>query len=54
MPEIFSHNVECVERISKQARAQSVWSRSINVLKSSVEFGLRTKLNNGWSWRNTK
>ena len=43
MPEIFSHNVECVERISKQVRAQSVWSRSINVLKSSVEFGLRTK-----------
>ncbi len=42
-PEIFSHNVECVERISKQVRAQAVWSRSLNVLKKSVDFGLRTK-----------
>lgn len=42
-PEIFSHNVECVERISKQVRAQAVWSRSINVLKESVKHGLRTK-----------
>ncbi|MEL1229231.1 MAG: lipoyl synthase [Candidatus Neomarinimicrobiota bacterium] len=42
-PEIFSHNVECVERISKRVRAQSVWSRSLNVLKSSVRYGLRTK-----------
>ena len=42
-PEIFSHNVECVERISKKVRAQSVWSRSLNVLKSSVRYGFRTK-----------
>jgi len=42
-PEIFSHNVECVERISKQVRAQAVWSRSLNVLKESVAYGLRTK-----------
>ena len=42
-PEIFSHNVECVERISKQVRAQSVWSRSLSVLKESIDFGLRTK-----------
>ena len=42
-PEIFSHNVECIERISKKVRAQSVWSRSLNVLKSSVRYGLRTK-----------
>ena len=42
-PEIFSHNVECVERISKKVRAQSVWSRSLNVLKQSVIKGLRTK-----------
>ena len=42
-PEIYSHNVECVERISKQVRAQAVWSRSLNVLKESVDFGLRTK-----------
>jgi len=42
-PEIFSHNVECVERISKQVRAQAVWSRSLDVLKESVKYGLRTK-----------
>ena len=42
-PEIFSHNVECVERISRQVRAQSVWSRSLDVLKLSVDFGLLTK-----------
>ena len=42
-PEIFSHNVECVERISNKVRAQSVWSRSLDVLKQSVINGLRTK-----------
>jgi lipoic acid synthetase len=42
-PEIFSHNVECVERISRQVRAQAVWSRSLDVLKQSVVYGLRTK-----------
>ncbi|MBC8346353.1 MAG: lipoyl synthase [Candidatus Marinimicrobia bacterium] len=42
-PEIFSHNVECVERISRQVRAQSIWARSLDVLKQSVDYGLRTK-----------
>ncbi len=42
-PEIFSHNVECIERISRQVRAQAVWSRSMDVLKQSVDYGLRTK-----------
>ena len=42
-PEIFSHNVECVERISKKVRSQTNWQRSMNVLKYSVENGLRTK-----------
>ena len=42
-PEIFSHNIECVERISKNVRKQSVWSRSLDVLKFSVESGLLTK-----------
>lgn len=42
-PEIFSHNVECVERISRQVRAQAKWSRSLDVLKLSVDFGLTTK-----------
>ena len=42
-PEIFSHNIECVERISKNVRKQSVWSRSLDVLKFSVDNGLLTK-----------
>ena len=42
-PEIFSHNIECVERISKQVRTQAVWKRSMDVLKLSVDNGLRTK-----------
>jgi lipoic acid synthetase len=42
-PEIFSHNVECVQRISKQIRAQADWNVSLDVLRRSVDFGLRTK-----------
>ena len=42
-PEIFSHNIECIERISKKVRAQAVWTRSLEVLKRSVHFGLKTK-----------
>ena len=42
-PEIFSHNVECVERVSKMVRKQAVWNRSLDVLRLSVEFGLLTK-----------
>ena len=42
-PDIFSHNVESVKRISRKVRAQAVWSRSLNVLKQSVDYGLRTK-----------
>lgn len=42
-PEIFSHNIECVERISKQVRKQSDWQRTKSVLKASIEFGLLTK-----------
>jgi lipoic acid synthetase len=42
-PEIFGHNVECVERISKQVRSQAVWPRSLDVLRLSAKNGLRTK-----------
>tara|TARA_B100001564_G_scaffold359991_1_gene384413 strand:+ start:5735 stop:6607 length:873 start_codon:yes stop_codon:yes gene_type:complete len=42
-PEIFSHNLECVERISKSVRSQSNWQRSLNVLKASANYGLMTK-----------
>ena len=42
-PEIFSHNVECVERISKAVRTQAEWKRSLNVLRYSSDHGLLTK-----------
>ena len=42
-PEIFSHNVECVERISKKVRSQADWKRSINVLKFAIDRGMHTK-----------
>ena len=42
-PEIFSHNIECVERISKQVRTQANWKRSLDVLGLSVRSNLRTK-----------
>ena len=42
-PEIFSHNVECVERISKRVRTQANWQRSLDVLSYSVSNDLRTK-----------
>ena len=42
-PEIFSHNVECVERISKNVRNQADWNRSLNVLRFAVDEGMETK-----------
>ena len=42
-PHIFSHNVECVERISKNVRIQSDWKRSLDVLKYSVKNNMTTK-----------
>ena len=42
-PEIFSHNIECVERVSKQVRKQSNWKRSKEVLELSVKNKLVTK-----------
>ena len=42
-PNIFSHNIECVERISKKVRVQSNWKRSLDVLKYSVEKNMTTK-----------
>ena len=42
-PEIFSHNVECVERISKNVRNQADWKRSLYVLRFAVSKGMHTK-----------
>ena len=42
-PSIFSHNIECVKRISRQVRKQSRWSRSKTVLELSVKNNMLTK-----------
>ncbi len=42
-PDIFSHNIECVERVSKRVRGQAIWQRSLVVLQKSIEYGLLTK-----------
>jgi lipoic acid synthetase len=43
LPNIFSHNIECVERISRQIRPQANWKRTLSVLQSAKEFGLTVK-----------
>ena len=42
-PDIFSHNIECVERISQSVRRNSNWSRSLNVLNYAVNNNMVTK-----------
>ena len=42
-PDIFSHNMECVKRISKGVRRNSDWDRTLNVLKYAVENEMLTK-----------
>ena len=42
-PHIFSHNIECVERVSKKVRNQSNWERSFNVLRYAVKNDMATK-----------
>ncbi len=42
-PNVVSHNMETVERLSKQVRIQAKYRRSLDVLKSLKEGGMRTK-----------
>ena len=42
-PEIISHNVETVRRLTKQVRIQAKFDRSLEVLKRISSAGLRTK-----------
>ena len=42
-PHIFSHNIECVEKISKKVRMQSDWARSLQVLNYAVKNNMTTK-----------
>jgi lipoic acid synthetase len=42
-PEVMSHNIETVRRLTKQVRVQAKYDRSLEVLKRINVFGLRTK-----------
>ncbi len=42
-PEIISHNIETVERLTRQVRIQAKYRRSLQVLKFLKENGVRTK-----------
>jgi lipoyl synthase len=42
-PEVVSHNIETVERLSKQVRIQAKYWRSMEVLKLLKQSGMRTK-----------
>ena len=42
-PDVISHNIETVERLSRQVRIQAKYRRSLGVLKMVKEFGVRTK-----------
>ena len=42
-PEVISHNLETVRRLTKQVRVQAKYDRSLEVLKRISASGLRTK-----------
>jgi lipoic acid synthetase len=42
-PDIVSHNIETVERITKQVRIQAKYHRSLDTLRILKEGGMRTK-----------
>lgn len=42
-PEIISHNLETVRRLTKQVRVQAKYDRSLEVLKRISDSGVRTK-----------
>jgi lipoic acid synthetase len=42
-PEVVSHNVETVERLTRQVRIQAKYRRSIEVLRLLKDGGMRTK-----------
>ncbi len=42
-PDVLSHNLETVRRLTKQVRVQAKFDRSLDVLNRAKQFGLRTK-----------
>ncbi len=42
-PEVLSHNLETVKRLTKEVRVQAKFERSLDVLRLAKAYGLRTK-----------
>ena len=42
-PEVISHNIETVRRLTKQVRIQAKYDRSLDTLRYLYEGGIRTK-----------
>ena len=42
-PEVVSHNIETVERLTRQVRIQAKYWRSMEVIRTLKEGGMRTK-----------
>lgn len=42
-PEVVSHNLETVERLTRQVRVQAKYQRSLDVLRQLKQGGMRTK-----------
>jgi lipoic acid synthetase len=42
-PEVVSHNIETVERLTRQVRIQAKYWRSMEVIRILKEGGMRTK-----------
>ena len=42
-PEVVSHNMETVRRLTREVRIQAKYDRSLGVLKYLKENGMRTK-----------
>ena len=42
-PEVVSHNIETVERLTRQVRIQAKYWRSMDVIKTLKQSGMRTK-----------
>ena len=42
-PEVVSHNIETVERLTRQVRVQAKYWRSLEVIRTLKEGGMRTK-----------
>ncbi len=42
-PEVVSHNIETVERLTRQVRIQAKYHRSMDVIRTLKEGGMRTK-----------